>query len=102
MIHATKRFDDRQVDFATGKRVSPPLLDRRLCDCCGQRIVKGWIMTNGMPVGDDCEDIIVRASSDKVGLRAVDVGQFAANHKRATGWMLKPAVRGYIAQQVFA
>lgn len=102
MIKATKRFDDRQVDFMSGKRISPPVLDRRLCDCCGQRIVKGWVMNNGMPVGEDCEDIIMRASSSKVGLIASDADQFAVNHKRSTGWTLKPAVRNYIANQVFA
>ena len=59
------KFDDRAVCFHTGKKISPPMNERKICACCGQRIVKGEILEIGH-VGDDCADIIRRRLSDKV------------------------------------
>lgn len=96
MIQRFKRFDDRATDFLTGRKVSPPMNERRICSCCGQRIVKGWIMDNGDNVGEDCEDIISRFGSDVVCFKAT-LADFAARWLRSTGQKLKPAISGYLA-----
>lgn len=43
-----KRFDDRETCFHTGKKISPPMIERRQCACCGLRIVKGYIVEIGV------------------------------------------------------
>lgn len=87
----SRRFDDRKKCFLSGKMVSPPMDERRLCACCGLRIVKGSIVEIGH-VGEDCADIIRRYQYD-AKLQEMSVDDFVARYKRSTGWMLKPAVR---------
>lgn len=90
-----KKFDDRAVDFRTGKRVSPPMADRRVCDCCHQRIVKGFV-TNLGTVGDDCYEVI-RAASRKESLES-----FLKDLKKTTGWGVKPVVGQFLQAQIFS
>ncbi|HFD3814073.1 TPA: hypothetical protein ACF3SX_003247 [Pseudomonas aeruginosa] len=85
-----KRFDDRETCFHTGKKTSPPMIERRQCACCGLRIVKGYIVEIGH-VGEDCGEIIQRRNRDK-DFHGGKVSEFVERYKRATGWMLKPAV----------
>lgn len=59
-----KRFDDRTTCFHSGKKISPPMNERRLCACCGLRIVKGFIVEIGH-VGEDCAGIIERRNRDR-------------------------------------
>lgn len=101
MIHRSRRFDDRVADFLTGRKVSPPMDERRICACCGQRIVKGWILSNADHVGDDCEVVITRAADAKQYGGLYSAEEFAAQWKRTTGWTLKPAVFGYLERSVF-
>lgn len=85
-----KRFDDRQVCFHTGKKVSPPTSERKICSCCGQRIVKGFILDIGY-VGEDCADIINRCISDKRCFNST-VEEFIAKWSKTCGKM-KPAIQ---------
>lgn len=101
MFKRSSRFDLRAVDFLSGKKVSPPKSEWRKCACCGLPIVKGWVMSNGESVGEDCEDIISRASSDRRIGFAKDIEEYAVLYAR-TGWKLKPAVKKYIADHVFS
>lgn len=101
-MNRAARFDDRAVDFLSGRKVSPPMEDRRHCACCGLRIVKGFLMSNGDAVGEDCEEIISRATLARSCGHAANAGDFDQHRKRSTGWTLKPAVRSYIGQTVFA
>lgn len=87
-------FDDRVTDFASGKKVAPPNDERRKCQACGQKIVKGWIMTNGDHVGEDCEDILHRAKVTSLG----SLDEFLAQYKRSSGLTIKPAVQDYILE----
>lgn len=96
------RFDDRAVDFHSGRKVSPPMNERRTCDCCGLRIVKGFTLSNGHAVGEDCEDIISRADLARRCGQVANADEFEAARKRSSGWTLKPAVRRYVATTVFA
>lgn len=49
-------FDDRT--FVSGAFLSSPEGDdRKQCACCGQRIVKGFIIAQG-PIGEDCAKLI--------------------------------------------
>ncbi|MEV2047993.1 hypothetical protein ABZQ43_32990 [Pseudomonas aeruginosa] len=48
-----KRFDDRAICFHSGKKISPPMNERRLCACCGLRIVKGLAVA-----GAECNTVI--------------------------------------------
>jgi hypothetical protein len=84
------RFDDRQTCFHTGKKISPPMNERKLCACCGQRIVKGEILTIGH-VGDDCADIIKRRQTEK-NCFGTTVQQFCDKWSKICGKM-KPAIR---------
>lgn len=93
-ITTAKKFDDRMVDFLTGRKVSPALEDRKVGDCCGQRIVKGFF-TNLGTVGDDCEIVIRRAQWMPT------FGEFVADQKRI-GWGVKPAIGRFLQSQVFA
>lgn len=86
-----KPFDDRQTCFHTGKKISPPMAERKLCACCGLRIVKGYIVEIGH-VGEDCGMLIQRRKSDKA-MFSTNVEEFVAKYKKQTGWDLKPAVR---------
>jgi hypothetical protein len=101
-MHRTHRFDLRATDFASGKKISPPKSEWRKCACCGLPIVKGFVMSNGESVGEDCEDIISRAGSDKRCGFAADAVAYEARYKRSSGWNLKPAVRRYLSATVFA
>lgn len=92
----SRRFDDRQNCFLSGKKVSPPMNERRKCACCGIRIVKGLIVEIGH-VGEDCADIIWRYQYD-AKLLGLSVDDFNAKLKRSTGWTLKPAVQRTLAQ----
>lgn len=94
-IQAAKKFDDRAVDFLTGRKVSPPMEDRKVCDCCHQRIVKGFF-TNLGTVGDDCYEVI-RAAARKESLEV-----FLSDLKRSTGWGVKPVVGRFLQSQVYA
>jgi len=85
-----KRFDDRETCFHTGKKISPPMGERRQCACCGLRIVKGYILGIGH-VGEDCANLIQRRNLDKHS-RGSTVSEFVEQYKRSTGWMLKPTV----------
>ncbi|MNF84972.1 hypothetical protein D3C85_693520 [compost metagenome] len=85
-----KRFDDRATCFHTGKKISPPMNERKLCACCGLRIVKGYIVEIGH-VGEDCGELIHRRKMDKMGFNST-VDEFVTKYKRYTGWDLKPAV----------
>ena len=93
-LQTSKKFDDRAVDFLTGRKVSPPMEDRKVCDCCGQRIVKGFF-TNLGTVGDDCKEVILRAQY-RPSLQAY------VDDQRRIGWSVKPAIARFLAQQVFA
>jgi len=64
MINRASKFSLKQVDFASGKKVSPPREFWEVCDCCGKAIVQGFKMSNGDKVGDDCEEVISRAMSN--------------------------------------
>lgn len=86
-----KRFDDRATCFHTGKKISPPMIDRKLCACCGLRIVKGYIVEIGH-VGEDCADLIQRRKSDKAMFGST-IEEFAARYKKQTGWDIKPSIR---------
>lgn len=90
-----KRFDDRMTDFHTGKKVSPDMKDRKICACCGQRIVKGWIIEIGH-VGDDCEDIIKRRKSDKTCFNS-NALEFIEKWQKTCGKM-KPAIKKTIEE----
>jgi len=90
---ATKHFDDRSTDFASGKKVSPPMAERRLCDCCGQRIVKGWFTTVGT-VGEDCEDVLIRAS------RLATFADFVLGRERMH-YVTKPAMLRFVQASMF-
>lgn len=85
-----KRFDDRETCFHTGKKISPPMIERRQCACCGLRIVKGYIVQIGH-VGEDCADVILRRNTAKV-CHGDTVSESVERYKRTTGWVLKPAV----------
>jgi hypothetical protein len=93
-ITNARKFDDRQVDFLTGRKVSPPMADRKVCDCCGQRLVKGY-HTNLGTVGDDCYEEIRRAG----WMQSFDV--YVADMKRV-GWSVKPAIARFMQSMVFA
>lgn len=93
-IQNAKKFDDRAVDFLTGRKVSPPMADRKVCDCCAQRIVKGFF-TNLGTVGDDCYDVIRRAQY------MPDFESYVADQKQV-GWGVKPAVGRFLQSHVFA
>lgn len=86
-----KPFDDRETCFHTGKKISPPMIDRKLCACCGLRIVKGYIVEIGH-VGEDCAALIQRRKSDKA-MFGSSVDEFVNKYKKQTGWDIKPAVR---------
>lgn len=101
-MHRTRKFDDRAVDFLSGRRVSPPMEDRRLCACCGLRIVKGWIMSNGDKVGEDCEEIISRADTARACGHVSTADEFDAARLRSSGWELKSSVKRYLSKTVFA
>lgn len=96
------KFDDRRVDFLTGKKVSPPMEDRRQCACCNLRIVKGWILDNGDQVGEDCEDVISRADMQRRSGFSVTVYEFDDARHKSIGWRLKATVKNYIGRTVFA
>lgn len=89
-ITSSTKFDDRRVDFLTGRKVSPAVEDRKVCDCCRQRIVKGFF-TNLGTVGDDCHDIIRTAGS--MGAEAYE------RHVKLCP--VKPAVAQFLKQQVY-
>lgn len=93
-FQVTRRFDDRSVDFRTGKKVSPPMIDRKVCDCCKQRIVKGAFTTIGT-LGDDCVEVARRAS----WLPSFEA--YVAS-QRAIGWSVKPAVGRFLQAAVYA
>lgn len=99
-MRRVKMFDLRSVDFASGKRVSPPKSEWRTCACCGLPLVKGWEMSNGDSVGEDCEDTISRATMDKDCGAAKDIEEYATRYSR-TGWKLRASVKRYIAANVF-
>lgn len=84
------RFDDRTTCFHTGKKISPPTNERKICACCGQRIVKGEILPIGY-VGDDCADIIRRRESDKRGFEST-AEQFIDKWQKTCGKM-KPVIQ---------
>lgn len=81
------RFDDRSTCFHTGKKISPPMSDRKICACCGQRIVKGEIVEIGY-VGDDCADIIRRRKSDKINFNST-ASEFIEKWQKTCGKMKK-------------
>jgi hypothetical protein len=54
MKHKAKRFDLRKVDYDTGKRLPLSSSERIKCECCGRKIVKGWILNTGEKVGSQC------------------------------------------------
>lgn len=85
------KFDDRVTCFHTGKKVSPPMNERKICACCGQRIVKGEIVEIGH-VGDDCADIINRRKTDKTCFGST-TEQFIETWEKAFGGKMKPAIR---------
>lgn len=85
-----KTFDERQTCFHTGKKISPPMNERKLCACCGLRIVKGYIVEIGH-VGEDCGNLIQRRKGEKT-MFGRTVEEFAALWKRQTGWTIKPSV----------
>lgn len=93
-ITAAKKFDDRMVDFLTGRKVSPAMEDRKVCDCCQQRIVKGFF-TNLGAVGDDCYEVIRRAQY------LPSFTAYADDMKRV-GWSVKPAIAKFLQSEVFA
>ncbi len=93
-LQTAKKFDDRTVDFLTGRKVSPPMEDRKVCDCCGQRIVKGFF-TNLGTVGDDCKEVIHRAQH-------LSSLQAYVDDQRRIGWSVKPAIARFLSQKVFA
>lgn len=93
-ITSAKKFDDRAVDFLTGRSVSPPMEERRVCDCCGQRIVKGFF-TNLGTIGEDCHSVISRAG----WMASFDA---YVEDQRRIGWGVKPAVGRFLQSQVFA
>lgn len=84
------KFDDRVTCFHTSKKISPPTNERKICACCGQRIVKGEILDIGH-VGDDCADIIRRRLSDKACFSST-AEQFIEKWKKICGKM-KPAIQ---------
>lgn len=88
------RFDDRTVDFLTGRKVSPPLENRRVCECCKQRIVKGFL-TNFGPIGEDCYDVILSAGF-------LSSYQEYADRQRAIGWSVKPAIAKFLKESVYS
>lgn len=93
-IQTATKFDDRAVDFLTGRKVSPRFEDRKICDCCGQRIVKGFI-TNLGTVGEDCKDVIYRA-------QYMPSFDDYAESQRRIGWSVKPAIARFLKEQVFS
>lgn len=93
-ITTAKKFDDRSVDFFTGRKVSPPLADRKVCDCCGQRIVKGFF-TNLGTVGEDCHEVIRRA-------QYLPSLQDYVDDQRRIGWSVKPAIAKFLTDAVYA
>jgi hypothetical protein len=60
MITKVKTFSLKTVDFASGKKVSPPREFWESCDCCGKKIVQGVVMSNGDKIGDDCYEVVSR------------------------------------------
>ena len=92
-ISTAKKFDDRAIDFLSGRKISPPMADRRLCDCCGQRIVKGFF-TNLGTIGEDCREVIRRAE----WMASID--EYIEDQRRI-GWGVKPAVRRFLAEVVY-
>jgi hypothetical protein len=46
------------VDFRTGKKISPPRDFWNTCSCCGKKIVKGVVMSNGDTIGEDCHVVV--------------------------------------------
>lgn len=93
MFNTSKKFDDWCTDFRTGRKVSPPVEDRKICDCCGQRIVKGFITGMGT-FGDDCREIVIRAQS------ANSLEKYTELQSKI-GWRIKPAIAKFLAQHVF-
>lgn len=60
----TTKFDLRAIDFHSGKRVSPPRSEWKTCNCCGRKMVKGFNMTSGDMVGEDCAEVIKRVQGN--------------------------------------
>jgi len=92
-ITTAQKFDDRAVDFLTGRKVSPPMECRKVCECCGQRIVKGFI-TNLGPIGEDCREVI-RAAGRVQTFADYEAGQ------RRIGWGVKPVIARFLKSQVY-
>lgn len=90
MLKVVARFDDRPVDFLTGKRMPLAPADRKVCACCGLKISKGCELSNGDKVGEDCADTISTAQRFPAGLD----GYIA--HLARIGWKLRPNVKAYI------
>lgn len=50
----TTKFDLREVDFDSGKRLPLPNDMKINCDCCGRKIAKGFNTNDGMKIGTEC------------------------------------------------
>lgn len=101
MLQRVRKFDDRSVDFASGKKISPPKNLWKRCDCCGLPIVKGWTLSNGDNVGEDCDDVIARAGTELQCKFSDSAESFEVRYKRGNGWNLKPAVKRYLQANIF-
>ncbi|MBN3801801.1 hypothetical protein GXB81_01820 [Paraburkholderia sp. Ac-20336] len=101
LIRQLRMFDDRAVDFLSGKKVSPPRNTWKICACCGLRIIKGYEMSNGDKVGEDCAVIIARAYLDTRYIATANITEFEALCKRTGFGTLKPAISRYINENIF-
>lgn len=66
MLNKVKTFDLRSVCFHSGKKMSPPREFWNTCDCCGKKIVKGVVMSNGNTIGEDCYDVVQRVQTNRI------------------------------------
>ena len=93
VICNVKRFDDGRRDFYTGRRVSPPVSQRRRCECCGLPMVKGYTTSIGT-MGEDCY-LIAREAQNVPSL-----GHLAARYS-SMRLTLRPRISRFLKEQVF-
>ena len=93
VISNVKRFDDGRRDFYTGRRVSPPVSQRRRCECCGLPIVKGYTTSIGT-MGEDCY-LIAREAQNLPSLE-----HLAARYS-SMRLTLRPRISRFLKEQVF-
>lgn len=87
-IRKVSSFDNRPVDFLTGKRMPCARENKVTCACCGKLLSKGAVMSNGDKIGDDCEWTVSQCR-----VRGVEVHEASM---LAAGWKTPSSVAAYV------